>query len=181
MNESTKQIKIKPTSSKKKIKLSNIYTNAILTKKIYVNTKNVGVDIIKIFQEILIKKFEGKCIVDGYIVPESIKIITYSAGFIEGDNVLFEIVFECSICNPREGMIINCIAKNITKAGIKAEINDKYNPLIIFISRDHNYLSSKFNNIKENDEIKVRIIGYRYELNDKNISVIAEIYNDNLV
>lgn len=178
MSDSKKIFKIKPASSKKKIKLSNIYTTAILTKKIYVNTKNIGVNLINIFQDILKNNFEGKCIVDGYIVPDSIKIISYSAGCIESNNVSFEIIFECSICNPREGMIINCVAKNITKAGIRAEINDKFNPLIIFIARDHNYQVSKFSEIKENDEIKVRIIGHRYELNDKNISVIAEIYLD---
>ena len=176
MSESKKIIKIKPTTSKKKIKLSNIYTNAILTKKIYVNTKNIGVDLNNVFNEILKTTFEGKCTVDGYIVPDSIKIITYSAGCIEGDEVSFEIVFECSICNPREGMILTCIAKNITKAGIRAEINDKINPLIIFIARDHNYQSKNFSDINENDEIKVRVIGHRYELNDKNISVIAEMY-----
>ena len=73
-------------------------------------------------------------------------------------------------------MILNCVAKNITKAGIRAEINDKFNPLIIFVARDHNYTSSKFTDIKENDEFKVRVIGHRYELNDKHISVIAEMY-----
>jgi len=176
MNESKKIIKIKPTGSKKKIKLSNIYTNAILTKKLYVNTKNIGVDLNNIFNQLLKNNYEGKCTVDGYIVPDSIKIITFSAGCVEGNDVSFEIVFECSICNPREGMILNCIAKNITKAGIRAEINDKFNPLIIFIARDHNYQSTKFSDINENDEIKVRIIGHRYELNDKHISVIAEMY-----
>ena len=176
MSESKKIFKIKPASSKKKVKLSNIYTNGILTKKIYLNTKNIGVDINSVFNEILKTKYEGKCTEDGYIVPDSIKIITYSAGCVEGDKVSFEIVFECSICNPREGMILNCIAKNITKAGIRAEINDKYNPLIIFIARDHNYQSAKFSDLKENDELKVRVIGHRYELNDKYISIIAEMY-----
>ena len=176
MSESKKIFKIKPVGSKKKIKLSDIYTNAILTKKIYVNTKNIGANLNSIFNEILKTNFEGKCTVDGYIVPESIKIITYSAGCVEGDKVSFEIVFECSICNPREGMILNCLAKNITKAGIRAEISDKFNPLIIFVARDHNYKTTKFNDIKENDELKVRVIGHRYELNDKHISVIGEIY-----
>ena len=75
-------------------------------------------------------------------------------------------------------MIISCIAKNITKAGIRAKIDDKFNPLIIFIARDHNYRSNKFSEIKENDEIKVRVLGQRFELNDEHISVIAELYLD---
>lgn len=176
MSDNQKIFRIKPSSSKKKIKLSNIYSNSILTKKIYVNTKNIGIDLNNVFKQIIKNNYEGRCSVDGYIVPESINIITYSAGCIEGDKVSFEIVFECSICNPREGMILSCIAKNITKAGIRAEIADNFNPLIIFIARDHNYQSTKFSEIKENDEIKVRVIGHRYELNDRHISVIAELY-----
>ena len=178
MDESKKVFKIKAPSSKKKIKLSNIYTNAVLTKKIFINTKNIGVDLKNVILDILKNNYEGKCIVDGYIVPDSISIITYSAGRVEGNNVSFEIVFECSICIPREGMIISCIAKNITKAGIRAKIDDKFNPLIIFIARDHNYRSNKFSEIKENDEIKVRVLGQRFELNDEHISVIAELYLD---
>ena len=65
-------------------------------------------------------------------------------------------------------------SKNITKAGIRAEVEDDDNSLIIFVARDHNYLNKSFSNVKENQEIIVRVIGQRFELNDKNISVIAE-------
>ena len=34
---------------------------------------------------------------------------------------------------------------------------------------------SEFSNVKENEEINVRVIGQRYELNDKYISIIAEL------
>jgi len=72
-------------------------------------------------------------------------------------------------------MLIDCIARNITKAGIRAELGDDISPVVIFIARDHNYLSDYFNSISENDNIKVRVIGQRFELNDKYVSVIAEI------
>ena len=32
-----------------------------------------------------------------------------------------------------------------------------------------------FSNVKENDDIKVRVIGQRFELNDKYISILAEL------
>ena len=32
-----------------------------------------------------------------------------------------------------------------------------------------------FNSIKENDEITIRVIGQRYELNDEHVSIIGEI------
>ena len=75
-------------------------------------------------------------------------------------------------------MIINCFAENITKAGIRALITKENSPLLIFVARDHNYMSSYFNSVKENDNIKVKVIGQRFELNDKYISIIASLVED---
>ena len=72
-------------------------------------------------------------------------------------------------------MLINCKATNITKAGIRAETPDEISPVVIFVARDHHYMSSYFTNVKEGEDIVVRVIGQRYELNDKYISVIAEL------
>ena len=81
MSDSKKIFKIKPASSKKKIKLSNIYTTAILTKKIYVNTKNIGVNLINIFQEVnnvevpysFVKRREGD---KAEIIADNTKILS---------------------------------------------------------------------------------------------------------
>ena len=83
---------------------------------------------------------------------------------------------ECMICHPVEGMHIDCEIKNITRAGIRAETRDTPSPVVIFVARDHN-TSNKYSNLSENQEITVRVIGQRYELNDKYISIIAEIIN----
>jgi hypothetical protein len=73
-------------------------------------------------------------------------------------------------------MLIQCIAKNITKAGVRAESSDeKPSPVIVFITRDHHYMSSQFSAIQEGDKFVARVIGQRYELNDKYVSVIAEL------
>ena len=107
--------------------------------------------------------------------PKSVDVQTYSSGLIKESHILFEVVFQCKICNPVEGMVINCVAKNITKAGIRAEINDVNNPVVIFVARDHNYMSQYFGSIEEDQEIQVRVIGKRYELYDKYISVIGQL------
>jgi hypothetical protein len=72
-------------------------------------------------------------------------------------------------------MHINCVAKHINKAGIRAEVNETPSPVVIFIARDHNYSSPLFSQIKEDEHITVRVIGQRFELNDKYISIIAEL------
>jgi len=85
-------------------------------------------------------------------------------------------VFECEICFPVEGMLISCVAKFITKAGIKAESEvDVPSPVVVFIARDHHYNVDFFSDIKDGDKITVKVIGQRFELNDKFISVIGEL------
>ena len=71
-------------------------------------------------------------------------------------------------------MTFKCVADNITKAGVKASIPGDDSPMTIFIVRDHHHLLKEFSSIQVGDTIEVRVIGHRYELNDKDISVIAE-------
>ena len=78
-------------------------------------------------------------------------------------------------------MLISCVVKKISKAGIQAELKsdtndrDYLSPLIIFISKEYYYDDDVFLNTKINDNIVVRIIGIRYELNDTFISAIGTI------
>jgi DNA-directed RNA polymerase subunit E'/Rpb7 len=167
--------------SKNYSKTNNLYNKTIITKKINIPMRNITTiinkadDLNKYMQEIIEKEISDKCIVEGYIKPNSIIILSHSNGIQENQNIKFQVVFECLVCNPSEGQIINCVAKNITKAGIRAEVEDEYTPLIIFIARDHNYLNKLFSNIQIEQKITVRIIGSRFELNDLKISVIGEI------
>jgi hypothetical protein len=95
---------------------------------------------------------------------------------VKGSYIIFEIVFECLVCSPVEGMHISCIVKNITKAGIRAETKEEPSPVVIFIARDHHAATSPyFSSVTDGTDINVRVIGQRFELNDKYISIIAEL------
>jgi hypothetical protein len=74
-------------------------------------------------------------------------------------------------------MRICCYAKNITQAGIRAftSLDEKKSPVIIYVSRDHHSSNSQFNSVNEKDFICIRVIGQRFELNDKQVSVIGEL------
>jgi len=120
---------------------------------------------------------EGKCSKEGYIKRNSVRVLSYSAGVVQSNNIVFDVSFECLICNPCEGQKIKVIVENITKAGIKAnyyKLDER--PIIVFITRDHYYNDSNniFKNVKENDEIYIKVIGSRFQLNDNSISVLAE-------
>ena len=158
-----------------------IYSKSLLTRNITLPITIIGRNIKETIENVINDHYEGKCLVEGYIKPKSSKIITFSSGVIAGDNISFEVVFECMICNPVEGMNIMCIAKNITKAGIRAEsANEIPSPIVVFIARDHHFNNNKFINIQEGDMLQIRVIGQRFELNDSYISIIGELINNNI-
>jgi DNA-directed RNA polymerase subunit E'/Rpb7 len=159
---------------------SSIYSRCLLTRKVVLPISCIGKNLHKVIEEYIQQNFEGKCLVEGYIKQHSTKIINHSSGIIvRGSNVMFEVVFECNVFYPVEGMNISCSVKNITKAGVRAELANEYpSPVIAFIAKDHNFNSPQFNNVQVNDTINVRIIGQRFELNDKYVSVIGELVKE---
>jgi len=169
----------KTTMYKKKTQFKethkNLYSQLLITRTVPINITHIGNTIKETLEKAIASQIEGKCIVEGYIKPRSVEVITFSSGLVMSSNVIFEVVIQCEVCSPVEGMHIKCIVKHINKAGIRAEINETPSPVVIFIARDHNYASPLFAEVKENDEIKIRVIGQRFELNDKYISIIAEI------
>lgn len=171
---------IQKKTKRKEIRLQTIYSRCLITRNIVLPITSIGKNIHDNIEKYIQSSFEGKCVVEGYIKSGSSKIITYSSGLVtRGNLVSFEVVFECDICFPVEGMLISCVAKNITKAGIKAESSsDIPSPVIVFITKDHHFNSSYFSEVQEGDKINVRVIGQRFELNDKYISVIGELVKD---
>jgi len=120
---------------------------------------------------------EGKCLVQGFVKPKSTKIITHSSGVVQGSSIVFEVTIDCEVCFPVEGMLISCVAKNITKAGIRAEsFDDVPSPVVVFVARDHHYSSTQFSNIQEGDRFTFGLIVKRFELNDKYIGIIVELF-----
>jgi DNA-directed RNA polymerase subunit E'/Rpb7 len=177
------EFSIKPQQKRKKDRILNIYTRSLITRKILLPVSTIGKNLQENIEENIKQNYEGRCIVEGFVKPGSVKIITYSSGTIQkGNQILFVIVFECDISFPVEGMLISCVAKNITKAGIRAEINGEVpSPIIVFIAKDHHYddkHASQFAEVKEGDKINIKVIGQRFELNDKYISIIGELIKE---
>lgn len=154
----------------------NIYSPCQITKQIMLPITSIGKNLLDTLETNITRIIGGKCIVEGYVNTEKIRVVTFSSGLIKGENVIFDVVFNCEVCYPVSGMKLNCIAKNITKAGIRAESTSANpSPFILFVARDHFYSSEHFNSIKENDIFVARVIAQRFELNDKYISIIASL------
>tara|TARA_B100000674_G_C37832356_1_gene911151 strand:+ start:233 stop:772 length:540 start_codon:yes stop_codon:yes gene_type:complete len=154
--------------------LKGIYMQNILTRKVLLPFVLLGGNIKELLSQKVAELYEGKCIREGFIKKKSCNIISYSAGVLKNNNVVFDVMFECLVCRPSEGMKFKVTVTNITKAGIRAEYKQD-SPVVVFISRDHTYKNKIFNNINVGDNIYIRVIGIRYELNDSFISIIADI------
>jgi DNA-directed RNA polymerase subunit E'/Rpb7 len=153
-----------------------VYSPCQITKNIILPMTSIGKNLQQTLENTITKMVGGKCIVEGYVRSGSIRVITFSSGMVKGENITFDVVFNCEVCYPVSGMNLNCIAKNITKAGIRAESSDEQpSPYVLFVARDHYYASEYFNGIEENEKFVARVIAQRFELNDKYVSVIAEL------
>ena len=168
--------KVKRKINKNKLRKKGIWMKNILTRKILLPFNSVGSNIRENIKKTLEQTLYNKCSKEGYIKTKSIQILSYSSGVVEANSVVFDVMFECDICRPVEGQIIPCKVKNITRAGIRATYTrEEESPITIFIARDHHYNNEDFSQKKEDDDINIKVIGIRYELNDETISVLGEL------
>ncbi len=168
--------KSKPYNRYKDKNVRAVYNRTLITHNVTLPITAIGQNLKQTIEETIKSMVEGKCIVEGFVKINSVEIITYSSGEIKGENVIFEAVFYCDVCFPVAGMLLNCVVKNITKAGIRAESADEMiSPFVVFIARDHYFANDYFNSVEEGKKITARVIAQRFKLNDKYVSVIAEL------
>lgn len=151
-----------------------LFVNSLLHCKISVSFMKIGNNMDAYFKRYAETMIEGKCHKEGYVQPNSTTIINYSSGLLKSDMVIYDVIYSVNVCFPYENMELMCKIKNITKIGIRGIISEHNNPIVLFISREHNS-TKDFDDYEEGQNIKVRVIGHRFELNDEFISVIGEI------
>jgi len=158
-------------------KVYGVYIKSALEMKVILSINEIGKNVKQNLERKIVSQIEGKCIADGFIQPNSVRIINYSSGNVLSDLIEFHAVYECMISHPVEGMIMEAKCKTLTKAGIHAQVIDEDGniPVTVFIARDHHQMNNMFNSVTEDSKITVRVIGTRFELNDPYICVIAKL------
>lgn len=145
-------------------------------------------DLVATFDQVIINKvrasLEGVCSRYGYIRPGSTSILRRSAGsFIKqhfNGHIKFELVCKAEVCNPAIGSVFRAIVKNKNALGIHAEstieINGVHQPVLdIIIPKRSAGITSSINleDIHIGETIHVEVLGKRYQLHDKKISIIG--------
>jgi len=164
---------------------SNCYSDCMATRKITIPynevTKHAAEGkVTEMIRKHVSSHIENKCTVEGFVHPNTCKVLSHSSGILQGPNVVFDVAYKCSVFLPCEGAVLVCRVKSVTGAGILAGINHAsvVNPVVVYVLREHHAsesVSSYFNAVKPDSVIRVRVVGRRFELNDTHVSVIGEL------
>lgn len=148
-----------------------IFLDTILTDKICLDPSMIRHGVQEVILDKLRDKFEGVCTHHGYIKPNSIIIQKCSLGqvrtFSLNGAVVYSVLYKARVCNPAIGSIITAKIINMNKFGYLAE---SMSILEIIIPKDAN--TKEYNQF---DLISVQIIGKKFELGDKKLSIVGKI------
>jgi hypothetical protein len=162
--------------------MASLYTTSILSKDVefkFTDLNALSLDNFKDSLDALVvhkikQSVEERCIEDGYVKKDSVKLLTLSAGLFSADKIKYTATYECLICLPVEGMPIRCVAKSISNGGIRAVIADEeVSPVVVFVARETT--DADLSKYKEGDVFDAIVFGVQYELNDTFVSVLAII------
>ena len=158
---------------------SELFVNNQSEFNTVIHAHEISNNITEILSTKLKNELEGKCINDGYIKPNSIKIISKSMGralvpFFNGD-ISYTVKYIAEVCNPVQDNIIKATVSNINKMGILAHggENLENSPLNILLAVQHHQENENFSKLQEKDIIYIKVLGKRFEYGDSQISIIG--------
>jgi len=138
------------------------------------------------------KKVEGICTKHGYVKHDSIEIYKITPGLLElstlSGHIIYTVYFYADICNPVIGSIINATISNINRFGILAEAgynidNKTIYILEIIIAKNSVNIQSDIDleTLKIGNEIKIELIGKKFELGEKKMLGIGRVVKDSSI
>jgi len=155
-----------------------MYTTSLLTRRVSIPVTSIDAKIKSTLTSLLSKELDGRCTVEGYIKPtgrlSSIKVQQFSCGRLVHESADITVAFECEIALPLVGEVLECTVQHKTHAGLKCGMGEN-SPYVIFVARDHHHTMGRFAGIQEGDSINVTVVGQRFDVNDRFISVIGTL------
>ena len=141
--------------------------------KIALTPRDMGRDITNLdslIEEKIKTQFEGKCSRNGYVVPNSVKLISRSMGMVEKGRFTGDILFyteaEARVLQPPDGVIVEGEVIRKNKMGIYVNYKDA---IRVMIPRDLHIGDNDFDAIQVGETVEVEIKKSRYQVNDTSI------------
>jgi len=118
----------------------------------------------------LATRLENKCSRNGFVIADSLKILSRSMGYIEkgrftGD-IVFHIQAEGTVLNPPAGLIIEGVVIRKNKMGIYVSYEDA---IRVILPRDLHLGDEVFEAVELGDRVNVMIQKSRFQVNDQYI------------
>jgi hypothetical protein len=157
-----------------------LYIPSVLNVALSVPFHQAGKNMDSYFLSYASEHLEGKCWKEGYVRPGASKVLSYTAGLLNGTTIGYQVLYYVQVCYPYEQMEVECIVRYVNKIGICATVREKQNPMVLYVTREHNpdVLMDEY---KPGKKIKVKVLGHRFEQGDPNICVMAELVGKELV
>ena len=118
-------------------------------------------------QDKLKARLEGRCSRHGYVVPETVKVLSRSMGSLEKGrftgSIIFHVQAEGTVLNPPDGAIIEGEVIRKNKMGIYVSYKDA---IRVIIPRDLHIGDETFENVEIGEKVEVEIKKSRFQVND---------------
>ena len=165
----------------------------LITEEFYDNVKihpkDITNDMSTSILQVLKDKKEGICSNHGFIKKNSIKLCEVGPGKVELTSfhgyINYTVKYSAEVCNPVKNDIVNAKVQNINNFGIlctsTVEDDGEDMPVLEIIVPKHSpAIVSAINleNVEIGDKVIVQIIGKKYQLYNKKISIIGRIVVD---
>jgi len=159
-------------------------TKVVLTSK-DMNLVNENNSIDSILIKHLRTKMDGKCSVHGWVIPNTLNILSRTMGQLENGrftgNIIFHIQAEGNIYNPANGTTVSGTVLLKNHNGIMFIYE---NAIKVMIVRDLQIGNASFDSIQKGDKITAKILKSRFQVNDEFILSVADLvatqaYNPN--
>jgi len=162
-------------------KVEDIYVETLLKKVVVLESWQINSALNENILTDLRKIYGDKCIQEGYVKEESIKVLKRSVGRVVAGHftgrVNYDVIFSAEICNPVAGNVVPCKIMGLNKLGILAD-SDTMPFLKIIIPRELHEDKSIFRNLKVGDKIKMKVVGRKYKLHDREIRIVGHLISD---
>lgn len=126
-------------------------------------------------------KLEGRCSTHGWVVPESVAILSRSMGHLENGrytgNIIFHVQLRADVLNPANGDLITARIETVNEMGIMAIYSHRvgsvqYDAIKVLVVKDE---SIDFSKISKGEDIGVRLQKSRFQINDEHILSVGEL------
>lgn len=131
------------------------------------------------FNELLVKKLrkrlEGKCSQHGYVIPDSVELLSRSLGTMEKGRFTADFLYYCKaqgrVLNPSDGTLLTVKVDIKNNAGIYGIVE---NAIEVIVARDIHIGDEEFHDLQLGDIIQVRVLKSRFQINDQHITSVCE-------